>query len=322
MPESTGARALANRHRAILEILSRECPPGDELTAGVLEHAVALWASAPGAAIRALRQLHVRDPRGFTLEAVRLLISNAGGAPGLRCVADLVFNGNLLIDLLLDERALPLDAALRITSRLADVEPLLDARLVHRLIERTDAVVAAIERGAALRTLALLDAVPDCSHVAAHLVQFTRHPCPRVRSKAALHLGRANLNLDRVRSLMDATDPRVSANAVESLSGHHGPGVRTALWEAARSPHGRTATNALLELCRRGDRDAAGRLVAQAESTDPTLRAGAAWAMGQTRDPQFADVLKALERDDDPRVRAMAGKSAKKLGGQAPRPPE
>ena len=71
--------------------------------------------------------------------------------------------------------------------------------------------------------------------------------------------------------------------------------------------------NALLGLCQAGDRNAYLRLAELGETSDPALRSGAAWAMGETGDLEFEEALEKLAQDGDAKVRAMAVKSQKKL---------
>jgi hypothetical protein len=67
-----------------------------------------------------------------------------------------------------------------------------------------------------------------------------------------------------------------------------------------------------------GDRKAYSRLAELAETSDPALRSGAAWAMGEIGDPEFGDTLEKLVQDADVKVSDMARKSQKKLRGPDP----
>jgi HEAT repeat protein len=166
--------------------------------------------------------------------------------------------------------------------------------------------------------LALVDAISDCLLLGSNLSRFLNHPSDRVRSKAALMLGRSNWNLTRIESLLASDDHRLRANAVESLWGHRHADVQNILWDATQDPCGRVVVNALLGLCQVGDRKAYSRLAELAETSDPALRSGAAWAMGEIGDPEFGDTLEKLVQDADVKVSDMARKSQKKLRGPDP----
>jgi HEAT repeat protein len=300
--------------KPILKLPRREVVPGEETTSSLLEDAVAIFATNPARATGAVRKLQSNDPSGLALAAVRLLAASEQESPGLQHVAGLVIADDRVIDLLLDERVLSLEAAVALARKLAAVEPLLDVRLVRKAGENALGHVGATESATVLRLLSLVDAISDCSRLACYLIQFLSHPAANVRSKAALLLGRANWNPSRVKSLLASEDSRLRANAVESLWGHGHQNVGKILWEAAQDACGRVVVNALLGLCRAGDREAHSQLAKLADSADPLLRCGAAWAMGETGDPEFGAALKKLGKDGDPSVRAMAEKSYRKLG--------
>jgi hypothetical protein len=245
--------------------------------------------------------------------AVRLLASADERSPGVEYIAGLVEAGKLWIEPLLDERALTMEAAVPLAGKLASVERGLDVHLVDKLVAQWGGDVSAIPSVAALRVLELVDKISDCSRLASHLVRFLRHSSPKVHSKAALLLGRANKNLARVKSLLASDDKRVRANAVESLWGHQGQDVRKMLWEATEDKFGRVVVNALLGLCQTGDREAYSQLGKLAGTPDPALRSGVAWAMGEIGDPEFGEALEKLQRDSNAKVRAVAEKSRKKL---------
>lgn len=297
----------------ILELLGREHLLGNEVTSGFLEDAAGIFQSNPTSAASAIRKLQSNDPSGFALAAARMLISAEGAAsPALHYIAGLVTAGHGLIDPLLDERVLSRDAAVELARKVAAAEPMLDVLLIRRMVEKAGGDATSAPTVSALHALELVGAISDCSRLASQLARFLRHPSARVRSKAALLLGRANWNLTRLKSLLASDDVRVRANAVESLWGYPGEEVRRVLWDAVKDPSGRVVVNALLGLCQMGDREAYSRLETLAE-TDPLRRSGAAWAMGETGDPHFREALKKLEQDSDSKVRVMAQKSAKKL---------
>ena len=302
--------------KSVIELLGKDHGPADEMTGAFLEDAIATFTTNPAGATNAIRQLQAGDPAGFALSAVRLLATRTDKSPGVQYIAGLLFAGNLLIDPLLDEEALPMDAAIALARNLSTAEPLLDARLLRKMMANAGGEIRGIKASTALRVLRIAEAISDCSRLSSYLIQLMRHPSAEVRSKVALLLGRANLNLNRVKSFLSSDDPRLRANAVESLWEHRAPEVQQVLREASKDASGRAAVNALLGLCRRGETEAFERLRRLATSSDPVLRSGAAWAMGETHDPQFAPDLEALASDPDSKVRAMVERSRSKL----PRP--
>lgn len=292
----------------------------DQIAQAFLEDAVATFSSKPAAATRAIRQLQNHDPSGFALAAVRMLTANPEKSPGVQFVASLLFTGSLLIEVLLDEEALPLGAAINLARNMSGIEHALDARLIQKLLANASGEVRDIKGSAAVRVLRLLEAISDCARLSSYLIQLLRHPDSEVRSKTALLLGRANLNLSRVKSLLGSGDARLRANAVESLWGHDSTAVKAVLWEAV-TDSSRASMNALLALCRQGDPQAFERVRREAAAEDQVDRRRAAWAMGEVGDPKFAADLDRLLEDHDATVRETAQKSRAKLRSSEPEPP-
>jgi hypothetical protein len=293
---------------------------GEQTTTSLFQDAVAAFRSNRVQAIGTIRRLQICDPSGLGRAAVEFLFSAEEESPGLEGAAGLLTAAGLLAGLFLDKRLLSLEAAESLAHKIASVQPFLDVHLVRQLVDNAAGKVGAIKNGEALQVLGL-DAISDCSRLGSYLVQFLNHPSDKVRSKAALLLCRSNWNLTRVERLLASDDSRLRANAVESLWGHRHPDVRKILWSATRDPCGRVVINALLGLCQAGDREAYAHLVALTRAADPVLRSGAAWAMGEAGDPEFAEALEKLAQDGDAKVRAMAGKSQKKLRAPEPEAP-
>ena len=290
---------------------------------GFLRDAMVMFSTNRAGATTAISKLQVDDPSGFAASAVRILSTAAGKkSPAVQFLAGLLFTEHQSIDPLADEN-LPWDAAVAVARSLAVVDPQLDARLLRKLLAEAAVDVKSIRTARALRALRLAEALSDCSRLSVYLIQFLRHPSPEVRSKAALLLGRCNLNLPRVMSLLDSDEERLRANVIESLWGHESAAVRKVLQGAVKDPCARASTNALVALCRMGDRQAIEMLRGAASSADPGERSRAAWAMGESKVAEFLPVLDVLSGDLHAKVRAMAEKSRAKLRpSQSDQPPQ
>jgi HEAT repeat protein len=286
---------------------------GERTISDWLQNALAAFPSDGPGAIAAIERLQSIDRMALAHAAVQLLLSAEKISPGLQHVASLPGSGNLLAELLMNQRALSLEAAVMLARKVAGFEPRLDVRLVRTAIASGEHGVGSITDTVALRMLHLVDAISDCTLLGSCLIQFLRHPSEKVRSKAALMLGRSNWNPGRVEALLSSKDARLRANAIESLWGHRQADVRKILWQATEDPSGRVVVNALLGLYLAGDRDATVRLAQLADAFDPALRSSAAWAMGESGDPLFAEALDELNADTDTRVSAMAVKSRMRL---------
>ena len=158
-----------------------------------LREAVAAYSKNRRQAIRAIGRLQAIDPAGLARAALQLLVSAEEKSPGLKYAADLLMAGSLLAELLLNKDILTLDAAASLARKVTWVEPFLDVCLVRHAVAKAAGKVGAINSHEALNVLELVDAISDCSRLGSHLIQFLNHPNDKVRSKAALMLGRQQL---------------------------------------------------------------------------------------------------------------------------------
>ena len=276
----------------------------------MLREAVDLFPVRRANAISAIRNLQAKDPANFVLAAARLVTHPATERlPGAEYVGGLISGDDSLIDLLVDEKALRRDEAFTMVGRMAPSRPMLEVRLMRKMLENADGLGAAVPMEVALRVMTMVEAISDCSRITVYLSQPERHPSAEVRSKAALLLGRGNINVGRVRRFLASQDARLRANAVESLWGMNTQQARALFWDAALDPNRRVAINALVGLCRAGDAHARRRLIALLHGDDPVSRRAAAWAMGKLGDPEFAEILAPLKNDPDENMRKMAAQS-------------
>jgi hypothetical protein len=96
---------------------------------------------------------------------------------------------------------------------------------------------------------------------------------------------------------LDDPDPRVRANAVESIWNTPGTFPLQFFHKAARDPHHRVAANALVGLYLAGEVSALGSLIGMTGSPNPLFQAAAVWAMGRTGDERFEQVLKQIRAE-------------------------
>jgi hypothetical protein len=298
----------------LLEVFERESGSGDEALETALRETLAAFNARRTDAMISMRALQSTNRAGFVLAAARVLTSpDFEKTAATEYLTGLITNANSLADPLLDESVVPLPAALAMAREISAVEPLLDARLMRKMLGNAGGDPAAVPIGIALRVLEIIDAISDCSRITVYLMQLERHRNAEVRSRAALLLAHGNVNLRRVRNLLASEDDRLRATAVESLWGLNTPQSRGILRDAAEDPHRRVRVNALVGLCKAGESDARHRLTELAAGGDPVTRRAAVWGMGHTGDPEFVPTLEALMSDTDERVRRMATRSLARL---------
>ena len=264
----------------ILEVLRRECGSVDEsLEAGLRESLVGFNAQRTEA-MNSMRRLQSTDPTGFVLAAARLLTSpDFEKTAAAEYLTWLITTSNSLADPLLDENLVPFPVAVAMARGISAVEPLLDARLMRKMLGNAGGDPAAVPTGIALRVLKIIEAISDCSRITVYLMQLERHRSAEVRSQTALLLGRGNVKLRRVRNFLASEDDRLRANAVESLWGLNTPQSRDILRDCASDRHRRVAINALIGLCKAGESNARNRLIELSAGDDQVSRRAAVWGM-------------------------------------------
>jgi len=255
---------------------------------------------------RLMRELLEKDGSAFAV-AARSVLRQTVDHRGYRYLIALLAGNNMLAKCLCDPALSPA-AALSLARIGIQVDPALDAWLAREML---DGLAGCDKRGEtqALRILTILREISDGPRMAAWLSNVLRHSNPRIRSKAALLIGRRRENSRWVEQPKEDTDPRVRANAIEGLWGMQDDGSRNALWDASRDAHNRVAGNALLGLHRIGDPRAIQPILAMAAHAEPRFRATAAWVMGESADPRFQALLGRMLADRDGLVRTRAFRS-------------
>lgn len=255
----------------------------------------------PSRARNVLRNLLNDNREEFCDAAARFLVEGDQTAGG-RFLHELLTGKGLLP--LCNPVLLSLEHEIAIARSVAERDPLLDVKLARRI----SALVAGPGRGqfevaVAQRILEILAAITDGARILPILIQVLRDPDGRLRSKAALLVGRTNKSAQWVEQVMREPDARVRANSIEALWGVDTEAVRAVLRAATKDPNNRVLGNALLGLYRLGDVSTIGRVLSLATHPAPVFRSTAAWIMGETDDPRFLPALARMIRETDAQVR-------------------
>jgi HEAT repeat protein len=141
------------------------------------------------------------------------------------------------------------------------------------------------------------------------VVALTKHPHPKVRSKAVIVLGEApatSVELLMERIVRD-TDPRVRSNAIEVLENHQTPQLINLLAERSRSTNNRERANAIKALNHMRVGNVGPALVAMLQDPRPEHRISAMWALRQMGWwKMLSEVGRMAKEDNNIRVRRYA----------------
>ena len=264
--------------------------------------AVSKFAHNPEVNGKALRELLNTDPEEFFRNAVPLL-KRLQDEPGPTYVLVLLLSRGLLLGpLLRDESFAPAERT-AIARQLSKVDRQFAIRLLEGVLADSGSdpsEVNATDRAAVnvrLRLLDLLQALSDDSRLLPILKRLLSDPDARVRSKAALLVGRSKHNTRWVEECLSEEDSRVRANAVESIWDVDSEPIRELLWNVLSDPDNRCVGNALIALYRRGEAAVIELILLMAKDERALFRSTAAWVMGRTGDPRFHPTLVNLIRD-------------------------
>lgn len=244
------------------------------------------------------------DPESFRRGCVQVLKS-ATDSRGVEYVVSLLVSRDLLFAMLC-EPTLTDEQALAVARMAARVDPLVDVVLARRLADAVIADPGASGLGVAGRLLEILGKISDGGRILPSLMRLLRNANPYLRSKAVLMIGHGSRSVKWVKGRLAESDPRVRANAVEALWGIQTEEARELMALASHDGNNRVAGNALLGLYWLGDVSAISDLAALASHFSPVFRSTAAWAMGETEDPRFTEILGRLLAEPNPAVRKRA----------------
>ncbi len=268
-----------------------------------LQYLAATFSETPMIASREMRRLLDTDRKQFRDAAIALLKRKESPA-GQQYALTLLVTNNLISERLADPSGFDLSEAIEVARRIqTTIDSFLDVKLVRSLVPSGNAPAAITEPDSILRVLEIVGAISDGSRVMTLLTQLFQHSNTRVRAKVSLLIGRINRNAQWVEKRMAEEDPRVRANAVESLWGMDTPEARDIFTSAITDPDNRVAGNGAVGLYRCNDLMGAEALVEMLEREEPKHRATAAWAMGHIADPRFLPCLSQRITEIEPSVR-------------------
>ncbi len=231
------------------------------------------------------------------------ILKTAGDSRGAQYLVALLVSNGMLLEALCSPD-LSREEALALGQSARRVDPMIDVALARSLAD--SAVGGAVHVADPARLMDILCEIADSSRIMSSLMRVMRHPNPYLRSKAVKMIGRGSKSTKWVMGRLSESDPRVRANAIESMWGVDTPEARTLLNFAASDANNRVVGNALLGLYHLGEASVLTDVVKLAGHESALFQASAAWVMGETGDPRFTDALRRLISDRDSMVRKRA----------------
>ena len=252
---------------------------------------------------KAVRELRDRDLKGFLVAAATAVSETPEGA-GARFLLTNIITQPEGLELLCSPAVLTSQQSLVLVQQARQLDSQVHVKLARMLSALS--VESDEHADVATRVLEVLEKCSEPATVMPALRDLLRCKNGRVRSKAALLIGRISRNPQWAKLHDPAHDQRVVANAIESLWGMDTAAAKSAFREAGQDPRNRVIGNAALGLYLAGEIEGAVILFRMSRHHRAVFRATAAWAMGHTRDPRFQVALARLREDEDAHVRSVA----------------
>jgi hypothetical protein len=245
---------------------------------------------------------------------LRVLIE-ADDSAGYRFLAVLLINSPSVFRELTDRWKFSKGEAVKVARGLQRVDQNFDTKLTALLPDRNRTFRPfALEGEHAERALEILDEISLGRRIVPIMRHLTDHEDPKTSSKAALLIGKRLQNLAWARRVIaESIDPRLRANAIETMWGLNTPDVVELFRECLADWDNRVVGNAIVGLHRAGHAETKELLSGIASDPNPKLRMTAAWVMGQLGDRSLVSTLIPLARDGNPEVRRAALRSLRSL---------
>jgi HEAT repeat protein len=156
------------------------------------------------------------------------------------------------------------------------------------------------------RTLEILIAIAPLARLHGALRLALAHDEARVRSKAAVAVGRRVANVPLLQRLLTDTDARVRANTVEALWHMREPEIESIFLRSLGDAHHRTVANATYGLFLIDRVKHFPKVCELIEHPDAGSRAAGAWLLGKIREPENLRLLRPLLIEKNTDVRGAA----------------
>ena len=208
---------------------------------------------------------------------------------GFRYALILLLNSGLLVPFLVDPRRSSLEQASRLMRLLLAVDSDFSNLLV-RLMDNGAAILDPIDRR--LRVLDLITATGGQVANWRAIVKLSNSEDQGIRTRCVNLIARSRAGAKEIQSLFEKSDARTRADLLELLAASEHPATDLLIREALEDGNNRVAANACVAAYRSHNEHALRWLAEMISSDRPeAFQISAAWAIGETKDPRFRELL-------------------------------
>lgn len=260
-------------------------------------------------ATKLLRRFSDEIPDLFCLSALRHL-EKPDNPEACRLLSILMIRQPGLFDFLSDPVGGTREKAIRVMKRMMAFDPSFDVRVASRLPDRGGMNHhTALHGRRATRVLDILDEVSAGRRLLPVLSHLVQSDDKHLSAKATLFVGKRVQSVQWAANQLQHPDPRIRANAVESIWGLAQEEAIAVLENSARDKNNRVAGNGLMGLHILNQPVVFDFIPQLMNSRKWEFRTTAAWIMGRIGYPEFMADLMILMKDENPFVRTSARKA-------------
>lgn len=260
-------------------------------------------------ATKLLRRFSDEMPDLFCQSALRHL-EGPSNPDACRLLSILMMRQQGLFQFLSDPVPGTRDKAIRVMRRMMAFDPSFDVRVAGRLPDRGGMNHhVALHGRRATRILDILDEVSVGRRLLPVLSHLVQSDDKHLSAKATLFVGRRVQSAQWAANQLQQPDPRIRANAVESLWGLVHDEAISVLENSTKDKNNRVVGNGLMGLHILNQPVVFDIISEIMRAPKWEFRSTAAWIMGRMAYPEFVPDLTLLMKDDNPFVRTSARKA-------------
>jgi len=203
-----------------------------------------------------------------------------------------------------DPQMMPLDESIRVARRRAEERRSFEIEVFRHLSQQL--MARRVNVDIVERALEVLIAIAPVARLHGALRSALAHDEARVRSKAAVAVGRCIADIPLLQRLLTDTDARVRANTLEALWHMRGVEIEGIFIRALTDTHHRAVANAAYGLFLIDREKYFPKISALVEHPHAGYRAAGAWLLGKIGEPEHLSMLRPLLTERNTDVRGAA----------------
>ena len=258
----------------------------------------------PVIAHQRLREFRASNHPEFLRQALEILRAGEDNSFTHLLIQSLREDGRSLQQMLFDPAAMSVEEAANVVKLVSKSDPSFTVHFTAAIKTEIDKSGSEVRSEDLARLLEVLVLAVDANRLVPLLGHLCSHGDEKIRSKAVLLSGRVARSFPKGLALLKDLDPRVRANAVESLWGRRDEETLQLFREAAKDPHHRVAANAIYGLYVAGEISSIPQISRMVTGSEGLAQLAGIWLLQKSADPRFLPLIQGLLAVSTGRVKA------------------